>query len=506
MTVTGRIDGGVSAIWHEEVLAPQFAYEAEHLLHHYVSIERVLLLEYVRLGLVDVAGAAMLAARLADVTSASVRADPDENMSDISLALERHVASGPVPPFTAWHVDRSRNDQQACAQLMAAREQVRTLAAELTGFGRAVGRLADAYADLPMPGYTHSQGAQVITPGFYLAALAEETLATVTRLLATYDQIDASPLGSGSMAGQELDWDRERMAVLLGFSRAQPHALVSVASRSWALAVSGDLAVFAVALSRFVTDLMAWGGSAHGFLDLPDELAGISAAMPQKRNFPVLERIRGRACTVSGGAAQLAAAQSSTPYTNTVEVSKEAGKHLRTQIEALHSALRLARAVVDGASFHADRTLEACEQEFLGGFSLANHLTLQNAIPWRQAQIIAGRYVKAAVQKGLTPAAGDGALLAAIAAETGYQVLDPDAALTASFDVTAGLRAKRSAGSTHPDAVRELLAAQEQEFRRLTEEWEARQAAVTIAGERVDYLLDRGRTTPAAAPATAEPS
>lgn len=495
MTVTGRIDGGVSAIWHEEVLAPQFAYEAEHLLHHYVAIERVLLLEYLRLGLVDTAGAVMLGGRLAEVTSASVRADPDENMSDICLALERHVASGPEPPFAAWHVDRSRNDQQACAQLMAAREQVRALAAELIGFGRAVGALAAAYTQTPMPGYTHSQGAQVITPGFYFTALAEETLAAVRRLLATYDQIDASPLGAGSMAGQELDWDRERMAVLLGFSRAQPHALVSVASRSWALAVSGDLAGFAVALSRFTTDLMAWGGSAHGFLDLPDELAGISAAMPQKRNFPVLERVRGRASSVIGGAAQLAAAQAGTPYTNTVEVSKEAGKHLRTQFEVLRSALRLVGAVVDGASFHADRALEACEREFLGGFSLANRLALREAVPWRQAQIIAGRYVRAALERGLTPAAGDGALLASIAADSGHEIREPDVALAASFDVAQGLRAKRSAGSTHPDAVRELLDVQEQEYRRLAEEWDARQAVIATALERVDLLLAGRRPT-----------
>lgn len=360
MAVTGRIDGVPSDIWHEEVLAPQFAYEVDHLLHHYVAVEKVLLLEYERMGLVDAAGAAAIGARLDTLTPDAVRADPEENMSDISFAVERHVLAGPHPPFPAWHVDRSRNDLQVCAQLMSARENLTATATGLLSLGRAVTALAARYADVPMPGYTHAQAAQIVSPGFHLAALAAETTAALRGMLRTYDETDACPLGSGTMAGQELAWDRERMAALLGFSRVQSHALVAVASRSWTLAIAGDLAHYAVTLSRFATDLMTWGGSGFGFLELPDELSGISAAMPQKRNFPVLERIRGRCARVAGCAADIAAGQRNTAYTNTVEVSKEAGGHLRTQFDAMRSVLRLTRAVVAGAAFSAERTRAAC--------------------------------------------------------------------------------------------------------------------------------------------------
>jgi argininosuccinate lyase len=489
MTVTGRIDGIPSEAWHEEVLASQFGYEVEFLLRHYVAIEKVLLLEYRRMGLVDAAGAAAVAERLDSVNPQSLRADPKENMSDISFALERHVATGPAAPFAAWHVDRSRNDLQACAQLMSAREQLSTIAGELLEFGRAAAVLAGGCADIPMPGYTHAQAAQVITPGFYLAALSAETLATSQRLLRTYDEINASPLGAGTMAGQELPWDRERMAGLLGFARARPHALVAVASRGWALAIASDLSNFAVALSRFCTDLMAWGGSEYGFLDLPDALAGISAAMPQKRNFPVFERIRGRCSHVTGCAFELALGQHKTSYTNTVEVSKEAGAHLRTQIETLHSTLRLALAVVRGLAFRADRMRDACVEEYLGGFTLANRLTLESGIPWRTAQVIAGRYIRQAIDRGLAPAAPDGSLLAEIAAGLGYPVKHPAELLTATLGVDAGLRAKRSDGSTHPEAVAAMLAAQDKEFAALAEQWALRRRAVTAAASRVDTLL-----------------
>ncbi|MGV9391629.1 lyase family protein [Streptomyces olivaceus] len=486
MAVTGRIDGTPSDVWHEEVLAAQFAHEAEHLLPHYVAVERALLREYLRMGLVDTAGAASLDARLGSLDADAIRADPQRNMSDISFALEHHVQSGPTPPFAAWHVDRSRNDAQVCAQLMAARTHFTAVAADLLDLGRAVTALAARHTDTPMPGYTHGQAAQIITPGYHLAALAAETNAALRRMLHTYDETDACPLGSGAMAGQELPWDRDRLAAHLGFARAQPHALVGVASRTWTTAMASDLAGYAAVLSRFTTDFMTWGGSGFGFLDLPDDLAGISAAMPQKRNFPVLERIRGRCAHVVGRAADLVAGQRNTPYSNTVEVSKETGAHLHTQVRAMRSLLRLTHAVVTGTTYRTDRMRGACADDHLGGFTLANRLTLDCGIPWRTAQIVAGRYVKRAVEQGLRADRPDADLLRACAAESGHEAEPAAELLAESFDIDAGLRAKRSAGSAHPDQVARLLADESRELDRLDAEWSRRTARRTAAARHLE--------------------
>ncbi|MFE3741852.1 argininosuccinate lyase [Streptomyces sp. NPDC059134] len=489
MTVTGRIDGVPSDVWHEEVLAPQFAHEAEHLLPHYLAIEKALLLEYLRMGLVDSPGAAAVADRLDTLDTDAIRADPEQNMSDISFAVERHVQAGATPPFPAWHVDRSRNDLQVCAQLMAARDNLGAVAADLAAFGHAVTALAARYTDTPMPGHTHGQAAQIITPGYHLAALAAETSAALRRTLHTYDEIDACPLGSGAMAGQELPWDRTRLAELLGFARTQPHALVGVASRTWTTAIATDLASYAAVLSRFTTDLMTWSGAGFGFLDLPDELAGISAAMPQKRNFPVLERIRGRCAHVVGRAADLVAGQRNTPYTNTVEVSKETGAHLHVQAVAMRSLLRLAHVVVNGATFRTERMRAACAEDHLGGFTLANRLTLDCGIPWRTAQIIAGRYVRHAVDRGLSAGRPDPALLRACAAESGHTAEPAGDLLAESFDIDRALRAKRSEGSAHPDRVRDLLADQERELKRLEAEFTGRAAHRAAVAGHLSALL-----------------
>jgi argininosuccinate lyase len=336
-----------------------------------------------------------------------------------------------------------------------------------------------------MPGQTHFQAAQIVSPGFHLAALGEETLRTLRRLRFSHSELDASPLGSGAMAGQELGWDRERMARLLGFGRVQPHALVGVASRGWALSVAADVSAFGVALGRFATDLMTWGGSGHGFIDLPDSLAGISSAMPQKKNFPVLERIRGRCAHLTAYQLDLAVTQRATPYTNLVEVSKEAGASLLPLFTTLRSALRLSTAVVANLEFRADRMRAACEREYLGGFTLANLLTLRCGIPWRQAQVVAGRYITAALERGLPPSTPDGELLASLA----DGIERPAELLAEAFDVDRALTVKTSAGGTHPGEVRSLIAGHIEEYADHAGFWAQRRSVTAFAQDAVDREL-----------------
>ena len=486
MKLTGRIGAEPAEVWHNEVLAPQFGYEAAHLLPWYVAVEKVLLLEYVRMGLASADHAAALAARLSEIQAARLFPDPAENMSDIAFALERHVATGPVLPFAAWHADRSRNDLQACAQLLSGRDELMSAAEALLDVGRAALLLASSTAAIPMPGHTHLQAAQVITPGFYLAAVSEETLRALRRLEFSYGELDECPLGAGAMAGQELSWDTGRMARLLGFSRPAPHALVAVASRGWALSVAGDLSAYGVALSRFATDLMMWGSSEFGYIELPDSLSGISSAMPQKKNFPILERIRGRSAHLISFALDLALAQRSTPYSNMVEVSKESTAHLSAMFAALRSTAALLTTVLENLRLRQDRMLAACEREYLGAFTLANLLTLRAAMPWRSAQVVVGRYVVIATERGLPPAEPDGELLAELALAAGHQVSEPARLLAEAFDVGAALAAKQSPGSANPAAVSELLAAQHAEYDAIGSRWAARRTATSDAVASID--------------------
>jgi argininosuccinate lyase len=487
--LSGRVSSAPHRLLHDEVLAPQFAFETEHLLPWYVAIEKVLAIEYRRMELITADEARRIGKALHEITADTLTADPDRNLSDIAFAVERHVADRLTDPVVAWHADRSRNDLQACAQLMFARHQLALTARALLTFGETVRRTAARHTETVMPGYTHAQAAQIITAGYYLAALSEEVVETAARLLATYDDIDQCPLGAGAMAGQELDWDRHGAARLLGFRTPRRHALMAVASRGWAMRITGELALFGTVLSRFTTDLITWGGSEYGFLDLPDAYAGISSAMPQKKNFPLLERIRGRTAHLTAFHVDTLAGQRNTAYANSVEVSKEAGAHLLSAFLTARSVLALATAVAGHLDLRTDKMAEACAREYVGGFTLANQLTLAEGIPWRTAQVVAGTYIQAALEQGLTPQQPRPDLLRRAAQDHGHTLAAPEQALAAAFDVHGSVHRKRSAGSTHPAEVRRLLADQADALQDAASAWDARDARVHDALTGTDRLL-----------------
>jgi argininosuccinate lyase len=490
LRLTGRLAAAPDDFIRREFLEPQFRHEAAHLLRWYVLIEKALLREYHRLGILPADQVAQLATALSALTAEDLTAGAEAALFDIALAIESRAVHALPEPVPAWHVDRSRNDLQACAQLLYGREEVGEIAAMLEQLAEVAYERAADDVTTAMPGYTHLQSAQIITPGFYLSSVMEHALRVSSRLLGTYDRINFSPLGSGPMAGQELAWDRNWLAQAIGCIGPVPHALAAVASRDWLLDVAADIASAGVGFSRFLTDLMAWSSSAYGLVELPDELAGISAAMPQKKNYPLLERLRGRTGHLIAFYVDFAAGQRNTPYSNMVEVSKEAGLHASTMFAAIRSVLAGFTLVVDKLQWRADRMRAACEEDHFGGFSLANELTLRAGIPWRTAQVIAGRYVTAVLADGDGRAGlSSPAALGSAAREAGHPVDDPASYLANSVDVDAQLRAKVSAGSTSPACVVALLAEQRERLDALTVEWNRRRAAVQAAIAATDAAM-----------------
>lgn len=457
--LTGRIDGSPRAVLDEQILRPQFAHEAARLLPHYIAAERALVDEYHRMGVLSETDCADLHAALVALGAAGISPDAAANFSDVAFAIETGVNSRLGRTVAGWHVDRSRNDLQATAQRMYARERIDAISASVAGLAAVTLDRAQEYFTDPLPGQTHLQAAQVISPAFFLSALAEELLDTLDTLAAARDLVDRCPLGAGAMAGGDLPWDRRKLATALGFARPARHALGAVASRHWVLALTAALSNFGVTLSRFTTDLMGWGSGPVGYLWLPDDLAGISSAMPQKRNYPVLERIRGRTAHLTACYLDAALGQRNTTYTNLVEVSKEASALLPTALDAAGSVLALATTVISSFRLDTERAAADAGAEFLGAFSLANRLTLDHGIGWREAQVISGRYVVAALEQGVAPGRAGVTLLSDALTGAGHPLPHRilESLLDNAFDPVAALAAKVTEGGTSPVRVLELI-------------------------------------------------
>lgn len=461
--ITGRLLEQPSAFIHDEILHPQFTYEVTHLLPYYLRIEKAIAMEYARMGLLDMEALQAIILQLDQIDIETLVGNPQENMTDILFAIERYVEQNTSRSMTAWHLDRSRNDVQATAQVMLARDKLLEIIEAFLLLSDAMHSLAQEHVHVRMPGYTHYQSAQIISVGFYFTAMNEQIGHTIDRLHSLWTSMDACPLGSGAMSGLELPWDRMRMARMLGFERYCRHALMGVASKEFMLLIGAELSTASVALTRFVTDFMNWGSSEYRFMDLPDHLCGISSAMPQKKNFTVLERTRGKLAHIPAYYLDLVMGQQRTPYTNMVETAKEGGSNLLTMLATMQTAIQLLTYVISHMRFDREQMERRCNKEFFGGFSLANQLTLRFDIPYRKAQIVAGKYITAMMDQGRLPTDVDPHLLQELCRELGYPAEIQADVLTRCFSAESGLSMKQSLGSTHPDQVAALLSIQERE-------------------------------------------
>lgn len=459
--LTGRLKKPPHESYTNTVLYPQFKFELDNYLSHYLAIEKVLLQMYEQMNILSASEAEAIAKAINNLDKEELHIASKENLTDIAFTIEKAVKEKVKEPVPFWHLDRSRNDFQACAQLMYGRENWMELIQKMLDLSKAIIRKIDEYPSTLMLGYTHYQSAQVINVSFYLTAIHAHILETIRKMLLTLDFINGRcPLGSGSMSGQELKVDNNLMAKKLGFQGYVGHALVGVSSRDWLLSIGETVSYFASNMSRFLSDLLNWGSSEYRYIDFPDELSGISSSMPQKRNYPILERARGKTGYLINYYIGFLMGQRNTPFSNLVEVSKESSKDLPLLFHETNRLIDLLMLIFDNISFVPERMKERCDAEFIGGFSLANQLTIRNGIPYRQSQVIAGEFITASMKLDVQPVDLSIELLNTICLEYGYKNHLTEKELKDLFNSENESRRKKSVGSSNPDSVKEITSKQ----------------------------------------------
>lgn len=456
--VTGRVKKAPHELYTDTVLYPQFKFELDNYLPHYLAIEKVLLKMYEQMNILSKSEVQSIGKAINELDKDELYAYSQENLTDIALTIEKVVKENVEKDIPFWHLDRSRNDYQACAQLMYGREEWISLIKKMFDLSNTIIGKAQQYPSTIMPGYTHYQSAQVIDVSFYLTAVNAHVLETIRKMLSTLDVInERCPLGSGSMAGQELQMDCHLMAEKLGFKSYIGHALVGVSSRDWILRIGETVSYFASNISRFLSDLLNWGSSEYRYIDFPDELSGISSSMPQKRNYPILERARGKTSHLINYYLGFLLGQRNTPYSNLVEVSKEAGKDLPSLFHESDRLVDLLILIFDNITFQSENMTEQCDKEFLGGFSLANQLTIKNDIPYRQSQIIAGEFITESMKRKDKPVNVSAELLNHICTRYGFSNFLTEADIQNLLDSKKELERKKSVGSSNPESVRKIV-------------------------------------------------
>jgi argininosuccinate lyase len=389
-----------------------------------------------------------LAGLRADVASGSFRAAPEDE--DVHSALERGLVERVGPDLGGrLRAGRSRNDQVATLLRMHLRDAAAQVAGHVCDLVAALAAQAAAHPRAVMPGRTHLQHAQPVLLAHHLQAHGWALLRDVDRIRDWDARADASPYGSGALAGSTLGLDPAAVAAELGFSRPVENSVDGTSARDVAAELTWVMAMTAVDVSRLAEEVVLWATAEFGFVRLADAWSTGSSIMPQKKNPDIAELARGKAGRVIGDLAGLLATLKGLPlaYNRDLQEDKAACLDAVDQVRLVLPAMA---GLVATLRFEVDRMAGLAPAGFALATDVAEWLA-RRGVPFRDAHEVVGRLVRACEARGVD--LGDLADDELVAL---HPALTPD--VRGVLSVEAAVAARDAVGGTAPVRVDEQRA------------------------------------------------
>ncbi|MEV4434291.1 argininosuccinate lyase [Streptomyces sp. NPDC049585] len=365
---------------------------------------------------------------------------------DVHTALERGLLERLGPELGGkLRAGRSRNDQVATLFRMYLRDHARIIGALIADLQEALVGLAQAHADVAMPGRTHLQHAQPVLFAHHVLAHVQALSRDAERLRQWDERTAVSPYGSGALAGSSLGLDPEAVAADLGFERGSAgNSIDGTAARDFVAEFAFITAMIGVDLSRIAEEVIIWNTKEFSFVTLHDAFSTGSSIMPQKKNPDIAELARGKSGRLIGNLTGLLATLKALPlaYNRDLQEDKEPVFDSCDQLEVLLPAFTgmMATLIV-----HRERMEELAP----AGFSLATDIAewlVRRGVPFRVAHEVAGACVKECEARGIELDELSDEQFAAISPH-----LTPE--VRSVLNVPGALASRSGRGGTAPSAV-----------------------------------------------------
>ena len=379
---------------------------------------------------------------------------PIDDDEDEATALERgllHIAGDELGG--KLRAGRSRNDQIATLIRMWMRRHARVVANQLLNLADALIVQAKDAGHTVMPGRTHMQHAQPVLLAHQLMAHVWPLLRDVERLRDWDQRVDASPYGSGALAGNTLGLEPVAVARELGFTNVTENSIDGTAGRDLVAEFSFVMAMAGVDISRLSEEIIIWNTQEFGFVKLDDAYSTGSSIMPQKKNPDIAELARGKAGRLIGDLTGLLATLKGLPtaYARDLQEDKEA---VFDQVDTLEVLLPAFTGMIRTMRFDEQRL----EEEAPTGFALATDIAewlVKNGVPFRHAHELSGACVKVAENRGveLWDLSDDDFI------EIFRGFVEPDVAVKVRevLSTEGSVSARAGKGGTAPNRVREQI-------------------------------------------------
>jgi len=220
----------------------------------------------------------------------------------------------------------------------------------------------------------------------------------VQRLEQLLDRTSTLVLGSGALAGNPFDVDRDFLKCELHLERVSLNSLDAVSDRDFVAEFLFWASLVSVHLSRWAEDLVLYSSKEFGFVTLSDAYSTGSSLMPQKKNSDSLELIRGRAGRLYGNCTGFMMTLKGTPSTYNKDFQEDKEAMFET-FDTLTAILQVSTGVLSTLHIHIDAMCKALSPDMLAT-DIAYYL-VRTGVPFREAHGIAGQCVALAEKEGV---------------------------------------------------------------------------------------------------------
>ena len=319
-------------------------------------------------------------------------------LEDIHMNIERRLHEKIGDTAGRLHTARSRNDQVALDVRMYTREKIDEVIGIVQRLRKALVELAEANAEVIIPGYTHLQRAQPVLFAHHALAYYEMLGRDRQRFAQAYQRADVLPLGSGALAGLPYPIDRDFVARELGFSSVSANSMDAVADRDFLLDFQSAAAICMMHISRLSEELVIWSTDEFAFVRLSDEYTTGSSIMPQKRNPDFAEIARGKTGRVYGNLFGLLTLLKGLPMTYNRDLQEDKEGFFDT-VDTLLATLEVFADMMPKLRLNPERMLDAAQGSYVLATDIADYL-VERGMPFREAHGVVARLSEYAVERG----------------------------------------------------------------------------------------------------------
>jgi len=170
----------------------------------------------------------------------------------------------------------------------------------------------------------------------------------------------------------------------LGFDGILENSLDATSTRDFAAEYAAAVSIMTSNISRMAEDLIVWSTSEFSFVEISDEIASPSSAMPQKKNPDILEITRAKASESAGSLHVILGIMTglASGYGRDLQQAKPA---MWSASDAGISALLAMQSVLGGIRVDKRRMRRAADSGGLLALDLAEALVSKHGVPFRTA-------------------------------------------------------------------------------------------------------------------------